>query len=60
MATPGQELTACEEGERMGNKKTSFAIVIGGSSNGSIQAAQGQQWLIAVQGCGLQQARPIK
>jgi hypothetical protein len=60
MAVPVQERTACEEGEGRGNDGTSFAIVIGGGSNGSIQAAQGQWWLIAMQGRGVQRAGLIK
>ncbi len=50
MAELGQETMACEEGERMGNNKTSFAIVIGSSGNGLIPAAQGQWRLITAQG----------
>jgi hypothetical protein len=42
MAAPGQETTTFEEGERMGNDGTSFAVIVGGSGNGLIQASQGQ------------------
>ncbi len=41
MAVPGRETMACEEGEGMGNDGTSFAVVVGGGGDGSIQAAQG-------------------
>jgi hypothetical protein len=44
----------------MDNKARSFAVVVLGGSNKSIQAAQGQRQLIAVQGCGAQRAGPIK
>jgi hypothetical protein len=40
----------------MGNNRTSFAIVFGGSGVGSIQAAQGQRRSIAAQGSGAQLA----
>jgi hypothetical protein len=33
-------MMACEEGERMGNKATPFAIGGGGGGNGLIQAAK--------------------
>jgi hypothetical protein len=51
---------ACEEGEGMGNDAMSFAIIIVGGGNGSIQAAQGQWRLIAMQGPGAQQAGLIE
>ncbi len=47
MAAPGQEMTACEEGDEMGNNATSFANILVGGNNGSIQDTQGQQRLIA-------------
>jgi hypothetical protein len=47
MAALGQETMVCEEGEGMDIKATSFAIIISDGGNGSIQAAQGQQWSIA-------------
>jgi hypothetical protein len=34
----------------MGKNATSFAIIVGGSGDGSIQAAKRQWWLIATQG----------
>ncbi len=40
IAMPGEDTTECEEGGGMGNDAKSFAIVVGGGSNGSIQAAQ--------------------
>jgi hypothetical protein len=60
MAAPGRETTACEEGEGMGNNGASFAVVVGGSSEGLIQAAQGRWRSIAMQDCGVQQAGLIK
>jgi hypothetical protein len=36
MAAPGQEMTACEEGEGMGNNAMSFAVVVVGGGDGSI------------------------
>jgi hypothetical protein len=36
----------------MGNDATSFAIIVSSTSNGLIQASQGQQRLIATQGRG--------
>jgi hypothetical protein len=60
MAAPGQEMTAYEEGEGMGNKATSFAIIGGGGGDGPIQTAQRQRWSIALQGHGVQWAGPIK
>jgi hypothetical protein len=60
MAAPGQETMACEEGEGMGIDATSFAAIIIGGGDGSIQAAQGQWWSIATQGGGAQQAGLIK
>jgi hypothetical protein len=52
-------MMACEEWEGMSNNSTSFAIILGGGGNGSIQDFQGQWWLIASQGCGVQWAGPI-
>jgi hypothetical protein len=43
MVAPGQEMMACEKGEGMGNYEMSFAIVVGGSGDRLIQAAQ-EQW----------------
>jgi hypothetical protein len=60
MAVPGQETTACEEGEGMGNNAMSFAGIICSGSNRSIQAAQGQQRSIAMQGYGVRWAGPIE
>ncbi len=61
-ATPGQDLADSEEGEGMGNNAMSFAVIggSGGGGNRSIQAFQGQQWSITMQGCGVQKAEPIK
>jgi hypothetical protein len=33
MAAPGRETEVCEEGEKMGNNRTSFAVVVGGSGS---------------------------
>jgi hypothetical protein len=44
----------------MGNNGISFAVVIGGSGDGSIQAAQGQRRSIAVQERGVRRAGLIK
>jgi hypothetical protein len=44
----------------MGNNATSCCIIVIGSGNGLIQAAQGQLRSIAVQGYGAQYARLIK
>jgi hypothetical protein len=60
MAAPGQETTACEEEEGMGNNAMSFALIVIVIGNGSIQAAQGQQQLISVQGHGAKWAKPIE
>jgi hypothetical protein len=60
MATPGRETMACEKGEGMGNNATSFAVIVGGRGNGSIQAAQGQRRSITARGRGAQRAGPIE
>jgi hypothetical protein len=44
----------------MGNNGTSFAIIVDGNRNGSIQAAQGWWRSIAVQGRGARWAGPIQ
>jgi hypothetical protein len=53
MTVLGQETTACVE-EGMDNDALSFDVVLDGSGNRLIQAAQGGWQLIAVQGCGAQ------
>jgi hypothetical protein len=60
MATPGQEMMACQEEEGMGKDAVSFAVIVIVVGNGLIQASQGQWRLIAVQGCGAQWPKPIK
>jgi hypothetical protein len=54
MAAPGQETTASEEGEDMGNNGTSFTIVLGVGGKGLIQATQGQWQSVAAQQRGVQ------
>jgi hypothetical protein len=44
----------------MGNNAMSFAVIVLGSGDGSIQAAQGQWQLIAMQGRGVRWARLIE
>ncbi len=60
MAASGQEMVACEEGEGMGNNTMSFAVIVIGGGDGSIQAAQGQLRLITAQGPGARRAGLIE